>query len=191
MGPREGRSGSKEQYWVIYDTTKFTVLGVEPWPDGEDKFERNPLGVFFRTTGSFDFILINNHLQPAGAEAEIRALPEVIGYYQEVWNEPDVIVLGDFNADGQYYDEGLLTAVFPPPDYKIIIPNELDTTVAASDNTYDRIVITASLLEDYNDNYGVIRFDEIYDFSQYTAEPRAVSDHYPVWAEFVINRDTD
>ncbi|MFP3041312.1 endonuclease [Treponema primitia] len=191
LGPREGRSGSKEQYWVIYDATKLQLLGETTWADPEDIFERNPLGVYFQTQDKFDFILIDNHIQPSNAAQEISAMPGVVKYFQELWDERDVVIVGDFNADGVYYDEDLLTAVFPEQEYQIIITNDYDTTLAASDNTYDRIIITTSAVEDYTGACGVIRFDEVYDFSALTIQPRHVSDHYPVWAEFNIGVDTD
>ncbi|MDR2785791.1 MAG: endonuclease [Treponema sp.] len=191
LGPREGRSSSKEQYWIIYDRTKFTVLAEDTYFDPEDKFERNPLAVYFQSENLLDFILINNHLKPGDAEAEIEALPEVVAYYQNLWGERDVLVVGDFNADGQYYDESFLHTVFSEDSYRIIITNEYDTTVAASDNTYDRFIITGEAVEDFTGNFGVMRFDELYDFDQPGITPNAVSDHYPVWAEFYTCRDTD
>jgi hypothetical protein len=164
---------------------------VETWPDTEDIYERNPLAVYFETAGSFDFILIDNHIQPGNAAEEIRALPEVIAYYQDFWNEGDVMIVGDFNADGFYYDESLLSAVFPDDAYKIIITNDIDTTLAASDNTYDRFIVTSPAIEDFAENYGVLRFDELYDFDHLGLTPKEISDHYPIWAEFFIDRDTD
>jgi endonuclease/exonuclease/phosphatase family metal-dependent hydrolase len=191
LGPKEGRSSSTEQYWVIYDTSKLTVTGTDSWPDSDDVFERNPYAVYFTAKGGFDFVLINNHLKPSDAAAEIEALPEVVTYYQSFWNERDVLIVGDFNADGFYYNEAELVSVFPSPAFTIILTNEYDTTVAASDNTYDRFIITAEAVEDFTGNFGVLRFDEIYDFDLYSIAPRAVSDHYPIWAEFATNRDTD
>jgi endonuclease/exonuclease/phosphatase family metal-dependent hydrolase len=191
LGPREGRSSSKEQYWIIYDRAKFTVLAEDSYFDPEDKFERNPLAVYFQSDGLLDFILINNHIKPGDAEAEINALGEVVAYYQDLWGERDVFVVGDLNADGHYYDESFLSAAFPEDAYRIIITNEYDTTVAAGDNTYDRFIITSEAEEDFTGNFGVMRFDEIYDFGQMEIMPRAVSDHYPVWAEFYTDRDTD
>jgi endonuclease/exonuclease/phosphatase family metal-dependent hydrolase len=191
LGPREGRTRSKEQYWIIYDSSKMRILDERAWPDPEDIFERNPLGVWLQTRGAFDFILINVHIQPSNAARELAALPEVAQYYQELWGEPDVALAGDFNADGSYYDENDLAALFPEDAYRIIIANNYDTTVASGDNTYDRIIITASAVEDYAGACGVLRFDEAYDFSTLSIQPRQVSDHYPVWAEFYIDADTD
>jgi endonuclease/exonuclease/phosphatase family metal-dependent hydrolase len=191
IGLREGRSSSKEQYWIIYDARKVQVLAAETWSDPDDVFERNPFAVFFQTLDKFDFVIINNHIQPDTAYQEISALPHVVDYYRQNWHESDILLVGDFNADGRYYDEQLLQNVFPPEQYRIVITNEYDTSVAPSENTYDRIIITSSAFEDYAGKCGVLRFDELYAFDQYPIQPRDVSDHYPVWAEFRINADTD
>ena len=190
IGPREGRSSSKEQYWVIYDTEKFTVLEYDSWPDTEDIFERSPFSVYFKTSGAFDFTLIDNHIRPSDAENEIRALPGVVTYYIDLWNDPDVLVMGDFNADGRYFDKTLLSSIFTNDKYQIIFTDE-DTTVAASRNTYDRFIITSSASNYFTGNFGVIRFDEVYDFSGYSIRPSQVSDHYPIWAEFYIDRQPE
>jgi endonuclease/exonuclease/phosphatase family metal-dependent hydrolase len=191
LGPREGRSASKEQYWIIYDSSKLRLLDERTWPDPQDIFERNPLGAYFQTRGAFDFILINNHIRPSNAARELAALPGVARFFQELWDEPDVALVGDFNADGSYYDENDLASIFAGDGYRIIITNDYDTTLAPGDNTYDRIIITASAVEDYAGVCGVVRFDEIYDFSELSIQPRHISDHYPVWAEFYTAADTD
>ena len=187
IGPRQGRTSSKEQYWVIYNTEKFTVKETDSWFDEEDIFERSPFAVYFETSGSFDFILLNNHVQPREAEKEIRALPDVAAYYMDLWDDPDLMIVGDLNADGQYFDAQLLPEIFPETEYYIIFTDE-DTTLAASHNTYDRFIITSSAYEYFSGNFGVIRFDEVYDFEQLTISPREVSDHYPIWAEFLVNQ---
>jgi endonuclease/exonuclease/phosphatase family metal-dependent hydrolase len=190
IGPRQGRSGSKEQYWVIYDSAKITVLEEESWPDKDDIFERSPYAVYFKTNSAFDFILLDNHIQPRAAEKEIRALPNVVTYYMDLWKDPDVLVVGDFNADGQYFDSSLLDSIFPETEYKIIFTDE-DTTLAQSHNTYDRFIITNTAIEDFTGSFGVIRFDEVYNFDEKSVSPRSISDHYPIWAEFWTNHDTD
>jgi endonuclease/exonuclease/phosphatase family metal-dependent hydrolase len=187
IGPREGRSSSKEQYWVIYDSEKFTVLEQNSWLDTEDIFERSPFSVYFKTSGAFDFTLIDNHIRPSDVEKEIRALPAVVTYYIDLWNDPDVLVLGDFNADGRYFDKTLLNSIFTEDKYQIIFTDE-DTTLAASRNTYDRFIITSSASNYFTGNFGVIRFDDVYDFNGYSIRPSQVSDHYPIWAEFYVDR---
>jgi endonuclease/exonuclease/phosphatase family metal-dependent hydrolase len=187
IGPRQGRSSSKEQYWVIYDAEKITVLEEDSWPDEDDIFERSPYAVYFKTRRAFDFILLNNHISPGAAEDEIRALPYVAEYYADLWEDPDVLIVGDFNADGQYFDSSLLDSIFPEDEYEIIFTDE-DTTLAKSHNTYDRFIITDSAVEDFTGNFGVIRFDEVYDFDEYSISPQNVSDHYPIWADFWTNK---
>jgi endonuclease/exonuclease/phosphatase family metal-dependent hydrolase len=190
IGPRQGRTSSKEQYWVIYDSEKVSVLNEESWPDEDDIFERSPYAVYFKTNGTFDFILLNNHIQPSAAEKEIRALPYIVTYYVDLWKDSDVLVVGDFNADGQYFDSSILDSIFPEIMYKIIFTTE-DTTLAKSHNTYDRFIITNPAVEDFTGNFGVIRFDEAYNFDEYSISPITISDHYPIWAEFRTDRDTD
>jgi deoxyribonuclease-1/deoxyribonuclease-1-like protein len=148
--------------------------------------------VLFRSTkDKLDFILIDNHLRPSSAAQEIAALPEAVSWFRELWDEQDVFIVGDFNADGAYYDETLLESVFPEAEYLCVITNDLDTSLAESQNTYDRFIITRSAREDYIGKFGVLRFDEVYDFSAYSIQPKEVSDHYPVWAEFRLDKDTD
>jgi endonuclease/exonuclease/phosphatase family metal-dependent hydrolase len=192
LGPREGRGTYKEQFLVIYDREKFSLLGMESYPDPEDLFERNPLGLYFKASGGFDFILINNHIKPGDAPREIAALGEAAAWFGGLWEDPDIVILGDLNADGAYYDETELAGIFPESQYSLLIGNEQDTTVAAGNNTYDRIIISAAAREDYSGRSGVWRFGELRgDLESLGIEEREISDHYPVWAEFYSGPDTD
>jgi endonuclease/exonuclease/phosphatase family metal-dependent hydrolase len=136
-------------------------------------------------------VLVNIHTKPDDATAEIGLLPDVIADVPSHSNESDIICLGDYNADGSYFDESTYTTIFPSSQYNWLIDNTEDTTVAVSDNTYDRMVTTTSTAEDYAGTADVYLFDQIYDFSSPTLEPDDVSDHYPIWAEFYTNRDTE
>lgn len=191
LGPREGRSRSKEQYAFIYDSTVLTAGDSFVYDDPNDVFERNPHSTYFTTHGNFDFVIINKHVAPGDADAEIYYTPQVVEVVSLHFEEEDVIIVGDFNADGSYFNEEELDDVFNPSDYEIIVSNDTDTTVAANDYTYDRIIITDDVLEDYTGSWGVFNFETHYDYSLLSIEPKEVSDHYPVWAEFFINRDTD
>jgi hypothetical protein len=103
---------------------------------------------------------VNIHTKPDDAEAEIGYLPDVIADATGRLGESDVILLGDFNADRSYYDESSYSTDFPASDFIWLIPNTLDTTVAASDNTYDRIVTRISVSEDFAGDHGVYRFGD-------------------------------
>ena len=94
-----------------------------------------------------------------------------------------------YNSDGSYFSEAE-TNGFRTEPYTWIIDDSLDTTVAASSNTYDRIVFDSQFTaEDFTGKSGVFRFDSAFGLTPDKA--KAVSDHYPVWAEFYTMRDRD
>jgi len=207
-GPRVGRTSSKEQYAFMYDTAVVELLPghytYDDDGDGNDSndvddsghpgdlFEREPFICMFQVKGAaFGFVLVNIHTKPDDATAEIAYLADVMIDAEAHLGDPDVICLGDFNADGSYYDEDLYGVDFPSSTYLWLIGNDLDTNLAASDNTYDRIVTTLEADEDFAGAVGVLRFDTLYDFSSPTLEPNDVSDHYPVWARFYTGMDTE
>jgi hypothetical protein len=65
----------------------------------------------------------------------------------------------------------------------------LRTTVVESSNTYDRMIITDATAEDYlEDPARVFLFDRLFGTD---CEPKAVSDHYPIFAEFRVGGDSD
>ena len=193
VGPRLGRSTSKEQYAYIYNTGTITAGSSYTYDDtARDIFSRNPYIAEFRAVaGSFDFVLISIHTAPDDATQEINALHDVVQDAQAHFkDEKDFIVLGDFNADCSYFDEDNMASPLRAGCYKWVITNEIDTNLAKSFCTYDRIVITkAATAEDYADECGVYRFDQIHDLTAKAA--KKVSDHYPVYAVFYIDRDID
>lgn len=194
VGPRLGRTSSKEQYAFIYklNSLKYDYAPMT-WNDEEhDIFEREPFAVnFYVVEGNLDFVIVNIHTKPEDADAEIRQLTRVMEFAAEYYGEEDVICLGDFNADGSYFKEEEYLSVFPEEKYIWIIPNEADTNVAKSDMTYDRIVATRSMDEDYLLNWGILRFDEIDLNESMNVKVLDISDHYPVWASFSTENDTD
>ena len=193
IGPRLGRSTSKEQYAYIYNTATITAGSSYTYDDtAQDIFSRDPyIAEFKAAAGTFDFVLISIHTAPDDATQEINALDDVVKDAQEHFkDEKDFIVLGDFNADCSYFDEDDLSCPLRAECYKWIITNEMDTNLAKSSCTYDRIVITkAATAEDYADECGVYRFDQIHDLKFKAA--KKVSDHYPVYAVFYVDHDTD
>ena len=193
VGPRVGRTTSKEQYAYMYDTRTIEALSNSyTFNDIGDLFEREPFVAQFTVkSAKFDFVLINIHTKPDDATAEIELLPDVIADVPSHINEPDIICLGDYNADGSYFDESRYTTIFPNNQYNWLIDNSEDTTVAVSDNTYDRIVTTFNTNEDFAGIVEVYRFDQVYDYNSPTLEPDDVSDHYPIWAEFYTDKDLD
>ncbi len=191
---RLGRSSAKERYAFYYDKNKIKYLNISfTYPDENDVFEREPFIAYFKTkNGNFDFLLANIHTQPKNATKEINALVEVFNYMQlKHPDEKDIIIIGDFNADGSYYDEDDSKLPLENKKYFWSIPDSFDTTMAKSDNTYDRIVfLKDKTFEDYAGKSGVDRLDKRYS-SLNEKELKAISDHHPVWALFYTNKDSD
>lgn len=190
FGTRPGRTRSNEQYAYFYRSETIQHIDHYTYDDLTDMFHREPFIAYFRTkTGHLDFVLINIHTDPDEAAEEMRALPEVMLDAQQQYDEPDIILLGDLNADCPYFDESTYESIFPPHDYNWLISNDEDTTVRDTACTYDRIVTTVSTNQDFTGLSGVYRFDIIQGLSQEDAV--GVSDHYPVWAEFRVDKDSD
>jgi len=213
LSPRIGlnrSSSNAEQYAFVYNADRISVARWEGtklayvYPDGmsgiEDIFAREPYIVEFRA-GKFDFALATIHTKPDDAEREICSLAKVIEDAQARFSEGDVLVLGDFNSDGSYFNEDISAAECALKDqkYSWLIGDSLDTTVSVkNDNTYDRIVGDSRFMgEDFTGLSGVFYFDQAqlegspFVMVPTTLETKEYSDHYPVWAIFYMNRDTD
>jgi endonuclease/exonuclease/phosphatase family metal-dependent hydrolase len=193
VGPRLGRTASKEQYAYIYNNRTVNLNGT-PWtypePNGTDPLHREPYVAYFRAeNGSFDVILITIHVDPDEATEEINALDAVVNCTQGNYpNEDDIIIMGDLNADCRYFDEDSKCSICDN-NYYWCIGNNIDTTTKATNCTYDRLIITKEAVSDYTGNSGVFRYDLVYNLTE--EETQAVSDHYPIYAEFWTNRDNN
>jgi len=190
ISERLGRTGSKEQYVFVYNTKTVGLIPESSYvvDDPDDVFEREPFVAFFRS-GNFDFKLVNNHIKPEDVSAELSHLADVINDIYDSSSEKDIVVLGDMNADGSYFNEDNLTTTLP--FWEQLIGNNEDTTVAASDNTYDRMMTrdtTANV--EYTGTSGVFRWDTEYGITD-AGFIKKVSDHYPVYAEFRIDLPDD
>ncbi len=186
-----------DQYAFVYRNDK-VILNSSQLYSGSQTFKYVPLVANFELyEGNFDFSMITIHTSPSIAETEIPALKTAITEIVTLYSEDDVICIGDFNADGDYYEEGTGTDLSGYDDYITGIPNSADTTVADSDNTYDRIQMTNSMSSDFSTSWGVLKFSDHYDVSicegsaTKVGTEGALSDHYPVWAEFHTNLDND
>lgn len=171
---------------------------AETFPDTGDWFEREPAAVLMRCVdGGFDAVLVNTHVKPADAEAEIFLLDDAARYFSALFGERDVLIAGDFNADGSYFDEAELAEAFCALEFFCIVPDSQDTTVAASSRTYDRIVCTVSMQEDCAGSAEVFSIapyiraaQAAYGYDDVFTE-KNISDHYPVCSYWYTDRDTD
>lgn len=191
-GPRLGRSNSKEQYAIYFNPARVEVLTYYTWEDDDDDFEREPLIAKFRS-GNFDFTIVVCHIKPTDAEAELEALRKVAAELLRVDpEEDDILLMGDFNADGTYLASGKLPGIFRPPTFAIVIPDDAVTTTI-TENAYDRVILRHETAgHEYKDrSASVYRFDTELNISSQSAV-EAVSDHFPVYAEFsTIEPDDD
>jgi deoxyribonuclease-1-like protein len=183
LGPRLGRTSSKEQYAYVYDTARLEVEpdSVYTIPDRNDRLHRAPLVARFRTRSpsrgrEFTFTLVNVHTDPDEVRDEVDLLDEVIRFVRRSDDrEDDVILLGDLNADERKLGE--LAAM---PNVAWVISGEPTNTRRTA--TYDNLVFDARATGEYTGRAGVLDLEATYGLSRERA--LEVSDHLPVWAEF-------
>jgi endonuclease/exonuclease/phosphatase family metal-dependent hydrolase len=189
ISERLGRSTSKEAYAYVYNTEMVALIQGSDYvySDVNDVFEREPYIASFKI-GNFDFVLVGIHTKPDDAYNEIGNLTLVVSSIQTAKpNEKDIIVMGDFNADGTYFDEDDASNLFKASEYKWLMRNDMDTMVKTN-YTYDRIVVLdATFNHEYNANTAqVFYFDQVYGLNNQTFVSE-VSDHYPVFAQYKTN----
>ena len=186
VSPRTGvtaSSSSQEQYAYVYNPD--TVVSLDAgalYPDPSDAFVREPWVARFKAAdGNFSFVLLDIHTRPDAAVAEVGALHDAIAWARLRYaGEDDFIALGDYNASCRYATVAKLDALeLRGADYTWLVPDDADTNLAPSTCAYDRIVATSATRSDYAAAWGVDR--------AFTDE--AVSDHWPVWADFFTHRD--
>jgi len=188
--PRLGRTSSKESYAYYWNTAKVSLVedSAYTYNDTLDVYEREPFIASF-TAGGFDFTLIGVHTKPEEATWEIGNLTVVASSVLAANpGEMDIIILGDLNADGGYFDEDGPSLLKAEP-YIWVTGNSLDT-MTRTDWTYDRIVITGASSYEYVDgSCAAFYFDAEYGLSGEIVTD--VSDHYPVYAVFRVDQADD
>jgi endonuclease/exonuclease/phosphatase family metal-dependent hydrolase len=184
ISPRLGRTSSKEQYAFIYNTATVSYAASTVFNDSA--FERPPFAAEF-SARDFGFVLVNIHTKPEKGYTilEISNLSAAVKAAKQAFaGEPDVVVLGDYNADCSYVSVAELDASpLRASGFFWVVGDANDTTVRDStDCAYDRIVMTNATRPAYSGAWGIFRFDAEFGLNESAALD--VSDHYPVWAEF-------
>jgi len=185
IGPRLGRTSSKEQYAVIFDTARIEVDrgSVYTTADPQDLLHREPLAARFRVRGpppeqAFTFTLVNIHTDPDETDTELDALGDAfVSVQRDGSGEDDVILLGDLNVDE--YHLGRLGQL---PDVAPAISGVPTNT--RGNRAYDNIVFNRRTTTEYAGRSGVL--DLIGAFRLTEEAALKVSDHFPVWAEFSV-----
>ena len=189
------------QYAFVYKNATITKKASQLY-SGSKTFTYTPLvGNFAVKSGNFDFAMLTIHTSPTVATTEIPALTTAMADVRTLYSEQDVICLGDYNADGSYYSPGSSggdLAGFSSSTYVTVIKNGTDTTVSPNNSyTYDRMQLYTASSEDYTGTKGVLKFASYYTISNLEGTDTtagtegALSDHYPIWAEFYSGRDTN
>jgi deoxyribonuclease-1-like protein len=185
IGPRLGRSNSKEQYAFIFDAASIEVDrdAVYTVDDPDDLLHREPMVGWFRVRGppeneAFTFKLINIHTDPDEKKQELDALDDVFqAVRNDGVNEDDVILLGDLNVDDRHLGQlGQL------PGIAWMITNTPTNT--RGNKLYDNIVYKPHSTTEFTGRAGV--FDMMRAFNLTMDQALQVSDHQPIWAEFSI-----
>ena len=185
VGPRLGRTNSKEQYAFLFNTARieYDPTSVYTVPDPQDLLHREPLVARFRPKGvppnqAFTFNMVDIHTDPDETSTELDALASVfVGVQQNGTGEDDVILLGDMNVDE--YHLGNLGRL---PGIAHVVAGVPTNT--RRDKTYDNIVFDRRATVEYTGRWGVL--DLMQEYSLTSAQALEVSDHMPVWAEFGV-----
>lgn len=186
VGPRLGRTNSKEQYVFVFDTQRIEIdsSSLTTLPDPQDLLHREPLAARFRTkvtpeTNAFTFILVNIHTDPDETKTELDALGDLYPLVQQKnpWAEDDVILLGDLNVNNKRL--GKLGAL---PDITYTVHG--GPTNTRQTKSYDNIVFSRTPTTEFTGQSGIVNLQQEFQLSQEQA--LKVSDHYPIWAEFTV-----
>ncbi len=197
VSDRLGRTRSKEQYAVLFRRDLLALRWTYHFDDGDepdaDLFEREPFVVGLETIdGRVPFVLVPLHAAPSAAVAEIDALGAVHEELVTDVGEPDVLLLGDLNADCRYVSDEDWASISIRHDPRLLwlIGDDADTTTTPStDCAYDRVVAGGTLARPERAiEPGVFRFDLELGLDE--AETLAISDHYPVEVTLMLSPDS-
>lgn len=188
LGPRLGRTDSKEQYCYVYDTTRILSSPSASYTvnDTADLLHREPLVGRFATRvpagyPPFTFSLMNIHTDPGEVKQELPVMHTVLQVVREYeWStarEDDVMMMGDLNAAPSKF--GNLAQV--PGIYWVIRDQPTNTRRT---ELYDNILFDRGPTNEFVGRAGVLDMSTLFGIPM--EESLKVSDHNPIWAEFSI-----
>lgn len=181
-----GRSTYKEKYVYIYRSDKTQVLNFYQYNDTDDIFAREPFVAHFTLPSKIlpSVVLVPLHTTPKDVEKELNALYDVFLDVYQRWQNENVILLGDFNADCASLTKKRLNSLLlrTKAGFHWVIPDGEDTTVRASTNcTYDRIVVHGQGCQMLLKAAATFDFPKRFQLTE--EEALRISDHYPVEME--------
>uniref|UniRef100_A0A8C5E140 Deoxyribonuclease n=1 Tax=Gouania willdenowi TaxID=441366 RepID=A0A8C5E140_GOUWI len=199
ISSRLGRTRYKEQFMFLYRDDLVDLVGSYQFDDteteGGDVFARDPYILRFRclNTELKDLVMIPVHTKPDDSETELDELYDVFQFVKKKWRTDNVMILGDFNADGSYVSKSDMKNIRIRSDnnFHWLIKDDVDTTASTgNDNAYDRIVVYG------DDMFNAVvpnsakpfNFQKAFGLSEEKA--LKVSDHYPVEVKLKPLRQT-
>jgi len=187
IGPRLGRTSSKEQYAFVFDTQTIEIDRHKLYTvdDPDDLLHREPLVGWFRARGpapeqAFTFSLATIHTDPDEVDQELDVLDEVFFKVRDdpQRGEDDCVMLGDFNAKATSLRKlGKIKGLIK------VVSGETPTNTRHTAQ-YDNILFQETATTEFTGRGGVFDFLRQYNLTEQQAE--RVSDHMPVWAEFSV-----
>ncbi|KAG7493843.1 hypothetical protein JOB18_017397 [Solea senegalensis] len=198
ISSRLGRTRYKEQFMFLYRDDMVDLVGSYQFDDelmeGGDVFARDPYILRFRCLNTVlqDLVLIPVHTKPEDSEKELDELYDVFLHIKQKWHTDNVMILGDFNADGSYVSKRAMKDIRIRNDknFHWLISDDVDTTASTGNNhTYDRIVVYGDdVLQAVVPNSAKpFNFQKAYGLTEEQA--LKVSDHYPVEVELKSDED--
>ncbi|XP_020831340.1 deoxyribonuclease-1-like 1 isoform X2 [Phascolarctos cinereus] len=184
--PLLGRSTYMEKYVYVYRSHKTQVLNAYVYDDKMDVFAREPFVAQFSLPSKVlpKLALVPLHTTPKDVATELDALYIVFLNVSQQWQNENVILLGDFNADCSSLSkkrQGELV-LRTNPGFLWVIPDGEDTTVRDSTYcTYDRIVVHGEHCQGLVKWAAAFKFPQSFQLTE--AEALNISDHYPVEVE--------
>jgi endonuclease/exonuclease/phosphatase family metal-dependent hydrolase len=213
-----GAAGNGERMAFVFDQRKVQISGLAAelvvpkeqiergiGPDAlREQFARTPYAVGFRC-GSMSFVLVTLHVlygqRPSQRTAELRAIAEwMADWAQDAYAyDRNLIALGDFNIDrmGDERYQAFTSTGLRVPDELLNLPRSIfDAPANPLKKFYDQIAW-------FNGEDGAPQLTLTYhnaghyDFVGRMLRGRGftkqqlswrISDHYPLWAEFLVRR---
>ncbi len=203
-----GAKGHDERLAFVYDKRRVQPSGLAgeivlpPTDEGDpaQQFDRTPYIVGFQSVGE-SFTLLTAHIRygdvPEDRLGELKAVAEhtateIRDRARKSDEENNLIILGDFNIDDRG-DNPLFQAF---TSTGLVVPSELlnlKTTYGSQPKYYDQIAWFMGDLDLLSsERAGVINFAGAV-YQEFTLRQMSyrVSDHFPLWVEFIVDRSTE
>lgn len=183
-----GRDTYKEQFVCFYRKDEVALKACYQYaddrPGDKDVFAREPFALLFScpTTAIKDPVLIPVHTKPEDSLKELDELHIVVQAVRENWGNDNIVILGDFNADGRYLSKKKLETIrIRSEGYHWLIQDDVDTTSSNhNDHTYDRIVVFGEKMLNAVVPGSATTFNFQKEFKLDDDTALSISDHYPV-----------